>query len=130
VIALDTNILVRAILQDDVTQSPKAIRAIEELAVGEGIFITTSVVLELAWVLRKKKHPAEIYEILHHLLESEGVTFASADLIGEALEIFRAGKIDFGDALLLTEAQSHGVSKVITFDEMLIKCDQRAVALV
>ena len=123
--ALDTNVLARAVLQDDEVQSPKAVKAIRKLAAGEGAFISTSVVLELAWVLRKKKHPAEIYEILHYLLESEGITFASAALIGEALEIFRAGKIDFGDALLLTEAQAHGISKVITYDEMLLRSDKR-----
>lgn len=125
-IALDTNVLARAVLKDDKVQSPKAAKAIEDLAAGEGLLITTSVVLELAWVLRKRKNPAEIYEILHHLLESEGITFASAALIGEALEIFRAGKIDFGDALLLIEAQAHGASRIITFDEALLKADKRA----
>lgn len=125
--ALDTNVLARAILQDDAIQSPKAARAIKKLAGGEGAFITTSVTLELAWVLRKRRHPSEIYEILHHLLESEGITFANAATVGEALEIFRAGKVDFGDALLLAEAHAHGVAKVMTFDEAFLKSDKRMV---
>jgi predicted nucleic-acid-binding protein len=127
VIAVDTNVLTRAILRDDEVQSPKAAKAIQALAAGEGVLVTTSVALELAWVLRKRKHPAEVYEILHHLLESEGITFASAALVGEALEIFRSGKIDFGDCLLLAEARTHGASKVMTFDEALLKVDRRVV---
>ena len=83
-------------------------------------------VLEVAWLLRKRKHPAEVYEILHHLLESEGIRFANAATIGEAFEIFRAGKIDFGDALLLTEAKGHGISKVLTYDEISLNSDKRA----
>lgn len=128
-IALDTNVLARAILQDDEAKSPKAAKAIERIVAGEGALITTSVALELARVLRQRKHPAEVYEILHHLLESEGITFASAALIGEAIEILRPGKIDFGDALLLAEAQAHGASKVMTFDESLLKCDKRAMPI-
>jgi predicted nucleic-acid-binding protein len=127
VIALDTNVLARAILQDDEVQSPRAAKAIKELAAGEGALITMSVTLELAWVLRKRQHRAEVYETLHHLLESEGVTFVGAAIVGEALEIFRQGKIDFGDALLLAEASAHGVSKAMTFDNVLLKSDKRAV---
>lgn len=125
-IALDTNVLARAILQDDKVQSPRAVKAIQKLALSEGIFLAVSVVLELAWVLRKRKNHVEIYEILLHLLESEGVTVGSAAIIGEALEIFRAKKIDFGDALLLAESQASGVANVITFDEALLKADKRA----
>ncbi len=126
-IALDTNVLARAILQDDSIQSPIAITAIKKLAANEGIFVASSVLLELVWVLRKKKHPSEIYDIVHHLLESEGFTFANPSLVGETLEIFRHGKIDFGDAMLVIDAQAHGVLKVMTFDEALLKADKRAV---
>ncbi len=126
-IALDTNVLARAILQDDPVQSPQAAKAIETLASGGGVLITMSVTLELVWVLRKRKHRAEIYETLHHLLESEGITFVDGAIVGEALEIYRQGKIDFGDALLLAEASAHGVVKVMTFDEALLKSDRRSV---
>jgi predicted nucleic-acid-binding protein len=127
VIALDTNVLARAILQDDELQSPRAAKAIESLAAGEGALITMSVILELAWVLRKRKHRAEIYETLHHLLESEGITFVGAAIVGDALEIYRQGKVDFGDAVLLAEASAHGVVKVTSFNDVLLKSDRRCV---
>jgi len=128
-IAVDTNVLARAILQDDEDQSPRARKIIEELAAKDGVLITTPVALELAWVLRRWKHSSEIYEILHHLLESDGVSFASSAIVGEALEIFRQGKIDFGDALVLAEAQAHGASQVMTFDAAFLKAERRAVAV-
>ena len=53
-IALDTNVLARAFLQDDSVQSPDAVRVIQELADQEGVFVASSVLLELVWVLRKK----------------------------------------------------------------------------
>ena len=48
---LDTNVLVRYIMQDDAKQSPKATRLIESLTVEEPGFIAIVSVVELGWVL-------------------------------------------------------------------------------
>lgn len=131
-IAVDTNVLVRAFLNDDPVQSPESARVIEQLANGgEGLFVTLSVTLELVWTLKVKKQSlVEIYEFLRHLIESDGVTFAGGGLVSEALEIFRQGKIDFGDCMLLAECQAAGVGRVTTYDGDLLKADKRALTVV
>jgi len=48
---LDTNTLVRYIMQDDAKQSPKANRLIESLDADNPGFISTVSVIELFWVL-------------------------------------------------------------------------------
>ena len=130
-IAIDTNVLVRALLNDDPVQSLESAALIRTLANGgEGIFIGLSALLELVWTLKtKKKRPAEIYEIVRHLLESDGVTFAQSALVGDALETYRKGTIDFGECLLLAEAQASGVTRVATYDAVFLEADPRAVGV-
>ena len=50
-IGLDTNVLVRYIMQDEPKQSPKATRLIESLDIDNPGYITLVSVLELYWVL-------------------------------------------------------------------------------
>ena len=50
-IGLDTNVLVRYIMQDDAKQSPKATRLIESLTTDEPGFVSVVSVVELGWVL-------------------------------------------------------------------------------
>ena len=50
-IGLDTNVLVRYIMQDDPKQSQKAVRLIESLDSTVPGFITVVSVVELYWVL-------------------------------------------------------------------------------
>ena len=48
--AIDTNVLVRALVRDDTTQSARA----EALLSEHRIFIPVTVMLELEWVLRSR----------------------------------------------------------------------------
>ncbi|MGA1464036.1 MAG: PIN domain-containing protein, partial [Steroidobacteraceae bacterium] len=50
-IGLDTNVLVRYIMQDDPKQSPKASTLIESLSADHPGFISLVSVVELYWVL-------------------------------------------------------------------------------
>ena len=50
-IGLDTNVLVRCIMQDDVKQSPKANRLIESLTAESPGFVPLVALIELVWAL-------------------------------------------------------------------------------
>jgi predicted nucleic-acid-binding protein len=50
-IGLDTNVLVRYIMQDDATQSLKAAKLMESLTVDDPGFVSLVSVVELGWVL-------------------------------------------------------------------------------
>ena len=51
-IGLDTNVIVRYILQDNVVQSAKATQLIEPLSVETPGFITLVSIVELVWVMQ------------------------------------------------------------------------------
>ena len=48
--AVDTNVLVRALVRDDAAQSAKA----EEVLARDEVFVPVTVMLELEWVLRSR----------------------------------------------------------------------------
>lgn len=117
-IGLDTNVLVRYIMQDDPKQSPKATRLIESMTGQEPGFVSIVSVIELVWVLSSSYQltRAQVASTLELLLRSEELVLDRTDTVAGALRVFQAGTADFADCLI--ERISHGVgcSSTFTFD--------------
>ena len=113
-IALDTNVIVRFVTNDDPVQSPKARGLIE---VGDA-WVSTTVILETEWVLRGayRRGPAEIVRILRAFLGLPQVAVQDAVAVDRALELCSSG-MDFADALHL--ASSGLAVQFATFDRDL-----------
>jgi predicted nucleic-acid-binding protein len=117
-IGLDTNILVRYILQDDPLQSPKSDAMIASLSGEAEGWIAQATILELVWVLRSKKkldRPG-IATILDRLLQQNVIAIERGDVLRQALLLFRNGKADFADCLIAASARAAGCEVVLTFD--------------
>lgn len=121
-IALDTNVLVRLVLQDDESQA----RAAERLVVRARrertpLFIADVVLCELVWVLsrRTKATRAEIARTLDQLQSTELMVFADAAVVARAIEAYGAGRGDFADYLIRERARAEGADEVVTFDRAL-----------
>ena len=74
--AIDTNILVRFLIQDDEQQGHQARRLIQHvLAQGETLFIPVTVILELEWVLRSNFlfSKSQVVELISNLLSTKDV---------------------------------------------------------
>lgn len=117
-IGLDTNVLVRYIMQDDAKQSAKATKLVESLTVAEPGFIALVSVVELVWVL-----PAcydlsreQITQALEVLLRAKQLVVDQADQVVRALRVYSSGKADFADCLIERTASSAGCEKTMTFD--------------
>ena len=116
-IALDTNILVRFLVDDDRQQADIASDLVSH---PDGIFIAKTTLLELEWVLR------HVYQIdkktlvsgLNNLLGLPNATIESVAQVAAAMKDFSKG-MDFADALHLASTQS-GV-KTYTFDKKFAK---------
>ena len=110
--AVDTNILARFYLRDDVAQGRIAAAV---LAAGE-VFVPKTVILELEWVLRYVADQPEdkVIDCLAHLIALPGVTIEDREEIEAAVGYCRKG-IDFADALHL--AASKACSELLTFDD-------------
>jgi predicted nucleic-acid-binding protein len=117
VIAVDTNVLVRLVTNDDPVQSPRAAR----LFVKEDVFVSLTVLLEVEWVLRGAYElpPPAIQNAFERLVSVPSVTVEAAAAVARALTWF-AGGMDFADALHLASSAT-SVTGFHTFDKALAR---------
>lgn len=119
-IAVDTNVLVRILVDDDPKQSAAA-RQWFSANEREGILVDHIVLVELVWVLRARyRQPREaIAKALELLLATGGIIVPEEQLVRGALAGYRNGRGDFADHLIKHRANARGASPVGTFDEEL-----------
>ncbi|MCW5659137.1 MAG: type II toxin-antitoxin system VapC family toxin [Burkholderiaceae bacterium] len=118
--ALDTNVLVRYIVQDDVAQLAAARRLIGRcVAEGQTLFVPVTVVLELEWVLRSNFGVAkdDVLLTLSSLFSAAELAFESERALEVALQLFRKGSADFADCLHIASATYAGEQPLWTFDK-------------
>jgi predicted nucleic-acid-binding protein len=123
-IGLDTNVLVRYVVQDDPRQSPKATRLIEALTADAPGHITTVSVIELVWVLQSCYAAAhdEIANVLEQLLRTKEIVVESADTVWKALRVYHENvSADFADCLIERSAAEAGCGETLTFDRKAVK---------
>lgn len=123
-IALDTNVLVRFLVEDDKAQSAKAAKLVARaVSEDEPLFVSELVVCETVWLLLAayRVSRAEVGEILGRLLMAAHLRFNDVDRLSRALEAFIAGKGDFADYLIREQARTAGCENVATFDRVLLK---------
>ena len=110
-IALDTNVIVRVLVRDEEQQALQAAALIRD----NDVLITSSVLLEIEWVLRLRyRQPRDIIlTALRALIGLPTVVLQDQDATMRAIDWFAAG-LDFADALHL--ASSAAASKFATFN--------------
>jgi predicted nucleic-acid-binding protein len=115
-LAVDTNLIVRLLANDDATQTRRAVA----LFASEQIYLSKTVLLELEWVLRfSYELPSKvILQALRNLVGLPNIVLEQQREIAEALDGFEQG-LDFADALHL--ASSRRAGRFATFDKKLIK---------
>jgi predicted nucleic-acid-binding protein len=117
-IGLDTNVLVRYIMQDDAKQSPKVAKLLESLTVEDPGFVSLVSMVELGWVL-SSAYDLERDQVAHALellLRTKTLVVDRADEVMKALRVFKTSSADFADCLIERTAASAGCSRTMTFD--------------
>ncbi len=117
-IGLDTNVLVRYIMQDDPKQSAKASKLIESLDGDNPGYITHVCVIELYWVLTSSYELTgeQVAQALEAILRTKQLLVERSDQVMRALRVFAAGKADFADCLIERSASGAGCTQTMTFD--------------
>ena len=117
-IGLDTNVLVRYIMQDDPKQSIMATQLIESLDVDGPGFVTLVSIIELYWVLTSSYGltAQQVKQALEVLLRAKQIIMDRADQVLRALRVFDDGKADFADCLIERTAAAAGCEQTMTFD--------------
>jgi len=123
-LAIDTNILLRFLTDDDAEQSPQARAFIEQ----NDILISSTVMLEAEWVLRStyRLNKADVISRLSAFAGLPRVTLQEPDRVARALAWSQAG-LDFADALHL--ACDAGCEALVTFDRRLAAAPAQPGAL-
>jgi predicted nucleic acid-binding protein len=122
--ALDTNVVVRLIVGDDVRQA----RAAEKLVASEPCTVAASVLMECEWVLRGsyKLGAPLIAASFRDLLALQNIDALDPLLTQRALQGYEAG-LDFADAL--HAAQRRDGDRFATFDRQLMRRAPKAGVL-
>ena len=117
-IGLDTNVLVRYIMQDDGKQAALATQLVESLTLDDPGFVSLVTVVELYWVLGTSYalSRAQIGAALDALIRSKQLLVEQSDQIVRALRVYGASSADLPYCLLERVAKAAGCEKVMTFD--------------
>lgn len=122
-IALDTNALVRILIEDDRDQS-LAVKETINSAEKHGIqvLIVSEVLIETVWVLESvyRCNREEIAHFLETLIFTPTFTFPDYQSVRRVVHQFKKGG-DFADLLIVNQAMEHRAKKMISFDKSLQK---------
>lgn len=115
-VALDTNVFLRLVLDDDPEQTERA----RNLVAGTPCFVPLTVILESEWILRRvyRYSKSVTKRAFVKLTDIQNIAIESEDIVNRALELTEQG-VDFADALHL--ASSTQCDWLATFDKDFVK---------
>jgi predicted nucleic-acid-binding protein len=123
-IGIDTNVIVRLVVNDDERQSRAAEAFIAEHGgTGEPCYVSDLVLIETVWVLERHYgyDRAMVCDVLKGLLDAAQLEFSSPIDIAAAVEDFRHSRTEFADCLIGRANVLAGCSHTVTFDRKAAK---------
>jgi predicted nucleic-acid-binding protein len=122
-IGLDTDVLVRYVMQDDANQSVLATKLIEGLSVTSPAFISLVTIVELVWVLRSALalSRAQVSEVIVNLISVDSFKIEKPTVVAEALRAYQSGNADLADCLIERSSFQAGCKRTMTFDQAASK---------
>ena len=121
-IAIDTNVLLRYLLEDDTEQFKKAVKLISG---QQTVLVTDIVLVETIWTLRGKKYQLkkpELVKVIQSLFQEPNIRFEDGQAVWLALTDYRNAKpvkgkeADFADALIVNKSKQIANKEKILFD--------------
>jgi len=118
-LGLDTNIILRYIMQDDERQAAIANRIFhEEISGANKGFVSTVVLCETVWVLERfyKLCRGNISTAVRTLLRTASLEFEHRQCVVEAYRDSNSGLANFADCLIGHVNRKHGTQTTLTYD--------------
>jgi predicted nucleic-acid-binding protein len=118
-LGLDTNVLVRLLVDDEQAQADRARRLIERCAAtGEEVYVSLLVLLETEWVLRSRYgfDKAQVRTAMDALLETRELCIEDESAVETALYHWDESAADFADCLIAACHNARGCRVTATFD--------------
>ena len=124
-IALDTNVLVRFVAQDDPDQGRLVTELFQGLTAEDPAFICRETVLELVWVLGETYgySRSDIARVLEMLLASRELEVENSDALGAIVGLYEARGFDFADLMIRQISHARRAASLVTFDRRAAQLD-------
>lgn len=125
-IGLDTNVILRHLLQDDPIQSPAATALIEgQLSETRPGFVSVVAMVETVWVLTRvyRFTNSEIAAAVERLLQVGVLVIENAPEVFAAMVMVKSGRGSFADALIGALGAGAGCTHTVTFDKAALRLD-------
>jgi len=125
-IGLDTNVILRCFIDDDLSQCAAARRFVAEHCTQENPgFIDRVALCELIWVLSSgyRYDRKKTANVITTLLASRDIVLEDGDTVRAALHIFVTRNVDFADVLIGEVNRARGCLATATFDRKAAKLD-------
>jgi predicted nucleic-acid-binding protein len=117
-ISVDTNVLARAVLQDDAKQGRAAGKLLKEASL---IAVSLPCLCELVWILRRgAKLPKEDIAVTIRDLLDAGNVVMNRPAVEAGLAILEAGG-DFADGIIAYEGNWLGGETFVSFDQQAVE---------
>jgi predicted nucleic-acid-binding protein len=120
-LAIDTNVLIRTLVRDDVKQAASA-----DKLISKGAWVSHLVLAETCWVLDAvyERSASQLIGLIEMLLNHETIVLQDADTVTAALVNFRSKPaLGFSACLVLEIARKSGHTPLGTFDKGLAKVE-------
>lgn len=116
--AVDTNILLRYIVNDDAEQYAKAEAFLKARTADDPAFVTLVVLVELIWVLRRlyRFPPTQIHSALTVLLETAELAFEEEQFVATLVVSGTVMTDELADHIIAYSASKAGCTRTVTFD--------------
>ena len=124
-IGLDTNVVIRYLVQDDAAQARKANQLLESLTPDSPGFINLTALCEIAWVLKRnyRLSKSALVEIIEGLLTTKQIVVEDVAAAWKALRAYEANSADFSDAVINYANLAYGCDQTVTFDKQAAKLE-------
>ena len=119
-VVIDTNLLVRYLINDDQKKADAVDNLLDRAIKGEVRIIVPSVVIaELVWVLESfyQLKADAILELVEAIVNTSGLDVTDKSTVISALRLYKNRNIDFIDAWIIEFAKERGIKTIYTFDK-------------
>lgn len=125
-IGLDTNVLARLFVDDDMAQARATRQFVaDRCSPRDPAFVDRVALCELVWVLTSVHgfDRASVAEVIDKLLRTDEIALEDSETVHEALRTFRKRGVEFADILIGEVNRARGCEATATFDRKAAKLD-------
>ncbi len=124
-ISIDTNVLIRDLVEDDAEQVEATRSLLDSLTIEDPGFVCREVILEISWVLASAYRftRKQIGEALLRIIGMENLLVETSDDVARSARHYGENNDDFSDLMIMEASRRSDALPLYTFDRRLSRLD-------